>query len=316
MKTPTLGAWFVLPLCLGALFTPVKGDVPAPAPVRISPVVGVAAGSLSPIESSLLLSPLQVTQLKTQILRYLTQNAGVPLRLTSMPSGDRDTRWVSQQIQGAKDVRQKYQVMGQHLLAADFLLRSRYADPQLTGMDIARIASRDAFELLGDSRLSAQIAQAYLLPNYAWADQGVGGALSRVGIALRLVEAYQAIQDDPKLSPGEKYLQEENLIEAHKLFITVTQDETKADYARWNISKVLERRFRYEEAIGYLREIDPAGTQRNARKEIPRLEALLQKQRQDAAELAARLAGANAKNAAPQNSTAEPPQSTPQDKQF
>lgn len=293
----------LLPLILLGLIIQANADV-APAdtaPARISPVNGSAASSISALESPLLLTPLEADKLKAQILRALETQAGVAIRLTAAPNVNRDTRWVTQQYAEAKEPRQKYWLAGQHLLMADILLRSQYTDPRMTGMDIARIASRQLATDMGETRLAAQIIQAYLLPNYSLAEEATWEPLSRVGIATRLAEAFQEIQDDPKLSPGEKYQQRDNLIDAYRLQISVTEDEAKADYARWNIAKILEQSFRYEEAIRYLQEIDPAGTQHNARKEIPRLQALLENQRHDAEASAARLDGETDENKAAQD---------------
>lgn len=301
-------------LALG-LFGPTvhaKADV-APeeaAPARISPVNGSAASTISPLVSPLLLTPLEATKLKAQILRALQTKAGVAIRLTAAPNGDRDTRWVTQQYEAIKEPRQKYWLVGQHLLMAEYLLQSHATDPRMTGMDIARIASRRIATDLGETRLAAQIIQAYLLPNYPLAEEAEWEALSRAGIATRLAEAYQEIQDDRKVSPGEKYQQRDDLIDAYRLQISVIKDEAKADYARWNIAKVLERSFRFEEAIRYLQEVNPRGTQLRARQEIPRLQALLEKQRRDAAKSAAHLAGEDTESKAPQDSQKSKTQST------
>ena len=301
-------AQLLIPVGLLGLMIQVRADV-APAddvplveesaeaaPARISPVDGSAVSTLSPLVSPLLLTPSEVKQSKAQIMRALEQKAGVAIRLAALPNSDRDLRWVEQGYEVAKEPREKYWLVGQHLLMADTLLQSKYTDPRMTGLDIARIASNHIATDLGETRLAAQILQAYLLPNYTLAEESDWEMLSRAGIARSLAQAFQQIEDDPNVPLSEKYKERANLIDAYRLQISVTQDEAKADYARWNIAKALERSFRYEEAIGYLQEVSPTGTQRNARKEIPRLQALWEKQKQDETESAARLAGENPKN--------------------
>lgn len=297
-RAQILLCWVLLGLIIHS-----KADV-APdntAPARISPVTGSAASSISPLVSPLLLTQLETDKLKAQIMRALETKAGVSIRLAAVPNGDRDLRWMTQQYAETREPRQKYWLVGQHLLMAATLLRSRYTDPRMNGMDMARMASSHVANDLGETQLAAQIIQAYLLPNYTLAEEEEWEALSRAGIATSLAEALEKVQDDPKVPGGEKYQQREDLINAYRLQISVVKDESKADYARWNIARVMEKNFRFEEAIGYLQEMKSSNMQPRAQQEIPRLQALSEKQRLDNAASAAHLAGENKENEIPQN---------------
>lgn len=259
---------------------------------RISPVNSSAAEDGTELNTPLLIEAVKVEQAKKEIFAQLLQKAERPLaHIPVNPNfafpAQPDNRWMNLAYAAAKNDAEIYGLVGDHLLLADTLLRSRYANTRLTGVDVARVAATCLSERLKNPLLAVRVADAYLLPNYRELDEGDVGVLTRVGIVQKMLDLLQAVQRAPDVSDEDRYKEAMRLIEANRLLIMVTRDESNADYARWDIAKILEKYGRFEEAIRYLNEVNPIGNQRAALNEIPRLQAKVDAQKKEAQERAA-----------------------------
>jgi len=261
------------------------------AVTRISPITGGAASLDAPVASPLLLAPLEAEKTRSEVLSELQERAGVALSLAPVPPrGDVPNSWMVAQYDAAKSERELWWLFGQHLLMAQSLVGNRFTDERDNGLDIARIVARQIIIRQKEGKLAAGVLQGWVLPFYSECEGEGQIAPSRVDVANALILALDIKRSDSRLPYAEQYGAVSELIEAHRLLISVTTDESDADYSRWQMALLFERLARFDEGIACLREVDPRGKHRGAWSDIPRLEKKRDEQQKAKAALARKLA--------------------------
>lgn len=240
---------------------------------RLTPVTGIYADTTEWIVSPLILTEPALTQQRTDLQRELERRAGRRIFVTGPPPDAPQMGWLNQAYEDALAAHDEYRFTGELLLMANTLLRNRDARWQLVGLTLAQGVQLQLNLRVKDNKLSSEVVRLYLLPSIYNAETSSEYGLTRAEIAYAMVEALRRIDRDDKFSAQEKFDRLPALSDALKLWISVTPDTAGADYARWDIAKLWERRGEFQTAIDVIHEIDPNGPHFNAYREIPRLQA-------------------------------------------
>ncbi|MBY0522744.1 MAG: tetratricopeptide repeat protein [Gemmataceae bacterium] len=206
-----------------------------------------------------------IAETKQAILKHIVQKTGKPVLGTSVPKG---SPWVwameTYEATPKQDPKLLYGWVGEHLVVADKrYLASKQVEERRKGLGLVCEACNCAAHRLKDTKLAVQICETYVLPNIDAADERHWKYLGKQNILEVAVGAYAEAKDA------------DNMAEMLKLCIENAHNRNTADGARLRLARVLERQEKYEEALKYLKEIDPNEGVGGGRLLIPDIEKKL-----------------------------------------
>jgi tetratricopeptide (TPR) repeat protein len=194
---------------------------------------------------------------------------GEKISLREIPKTDKDAwDFARMQERVSDDSKKLYHLLGEQLLAADYLLQSEDLAQRQKGLAMAIQAGRGARRLLNDAELASAIADAFLLPNVKdSADEKPYVWLSRGNVIEEAIAAYKLAGDTVRQAA------------AYQMLLEFAPNRNTADFARVRLAELSQREGNHRRALEYLKEVEPgSGGMSAVRRLIPGIEKKLQLQ--------------------------------------
>jgi tetratricopeptide (TPR) repeat protein len=204
-----------------------------------------------------------VTLLSQQIL---AKSGARKVAVSVIPEVDVDAwAFARNQERVSGDSKKLYQLLGEQLLAADYLLQSIDLAQRQRGLAMAIQAGRGARRLLNDAELASAIADAFLLPNVKQtADEKPYVWLSRSNVIEEAIAAYQLAGDKARQAV------------AYQMLLEFAPNRNTADFARVRLAELNQQGGNYRQALEYLKAVAPgSGGMSAVRRLIPGVEKKL-----------------------------------------
>jgi tetratricopeptide (TPR) repeat protein/DNA-directed RNA polymerase subunit RPC12/RpoP len=207
---------------------------------------------------------------KRKTVRRILEKSGTEkISIRAIPEADKNA-WALARKQEALsgNPAKLYELLGEHLLAADHLLQHSERAQRQKGLAIAVQAARAARRLLNDAELAAAIADAFLLPHVeSAADERPYVWLSRDNVFDEAIAAYKLAGDVLRQTA------------AYQMMLQLAPNRNTADFARLRLAQLCQKEGDHRRALDYLKAIhaQPGGMS-GVRRLIPGIEKKLETQ--------------------------------------
>ncbi len=207
-----------------------------------------------------------VVSLKQKVFRHVAEKTQKPGQTISAMPWMKGFGWAATQYAKAPNDAARYLLVGQHLKLANECLQSGDEDRAFQGVALVCTAVQCCLVRLKDEPLAVDICDAYLVPQWQWANRTPPVYPGPEEVLQTMIQTYQAGKVPDKA------------IEACRILVVSAKSSNVADVARLNMAQMLATQKRWKEAIDCVKEISPTGSVSGARKLLPEYEKQLKTQ--------------------------------------